>query len=68
MPAVACGTNTCSSPSSSPCTNAVQSRVRSCTTSREPVRTSSVSDLMLASLSDPRPTVEAWHRRWAVSR
>ena len=38
MPAVACGTNRFSSPSPSPETNSAQSRVRSRTTSRSPVR------------------------------
>ncbi len=51
IPAVACGTNTCSSPSPPPATsrrNEAQSPVRSHTTSLDPVATFSIRDCMSA--------------------
>ena len=45
-PAVACGTNTCSSPSASPATNSAHSSVRSTTAGTPPVRTARSSDRM----------------------
>src|SRR3954453_3377287 len=78
MPAVACGTNTCSRPSPSPATNSCHRRVRSWIASPSPVRTLIVSlrkalldplDLGGELFVVPRPDVglqhppDTWRRR-----